>query len=669
MNTGSPLMAPNGFMGLKSDLIYHYLHSSAHGGKVKLVIFVDDKYEIKSHVLNISRSDFESALENGDIVELKKEVCPHWLEGVWGKEIAQLEKKRKSAKSSLTDIMDSRYLAISELVDNWREIIASENPNAIINAHADKSEPQQNQTRLRLWFYAYLIFGRSKLALLPRLHRIGKWSRESLPGSKKLGRKSKEDPNGGFRITPKIKLKILDGYIKVRKPGMTWSFLYGEVMSKEFGCVSIEQKDRKSKFINPDGNPFPSFLQFKYWLKKQAESRAIALELLGSKRVRAKSGHVGSFSDNLINVSQKVEFDGYYTSDNPSGVLENSPQDSICVVRAVCGLSGMILGIGFSEAKESMAAYRMSLFSMAIDKVRFCKLFGLEIDESEWPCVGLAESIVFDRGPGSSLNVTDHASWLIGLELTPSGSGQAKAGVESSHPRDKHNVEEPGFTHSAHNFVKMSKREVLRVVMDNKSSNASARMTEEMIYARFQPTPLNIWKFMDDRGRNSAVSMPFNEAVRKFLEPKAATIKSHGVYMYGRKYTAPELVSLGAYDHAALYGEVEVKAYVLTMCVRHIWIEYKGDLVELSAVIRQADAPGAAEISIFELEEQYRHRLDGVNSLNNSIPAIQQGIRDRFKQATGGDWSTGKRISGKRAKDSDVRRDANDQAFFLGKKQ
>lgn len=667
MNIGAPLQAPKGFRGLKSGEIYYYLHSSQNVARVRLVLFLEEKSSIKTHVISLARVDFESALGSGELVEMKlPESYPFWLEGVWGKELSYLESKRGNKNKTLAEMIDLRYLAISELIENWGYIVACDSPDAMINLYARKSTPKQNESRLRLWFYSYIVFGRNKFALLPMLHRIGKWDRSGLGGNRKLGRPSKESPNSGFPVTQEMKDKIVKGYVRQKKAGISWMTLYGEVLTKEFKCETIK-RNGSFEFFSPDDTPFPSFRQFKYWIKKIADSRSLSLELLGKKRTRAKSGDIGSFSEKLVNINQKAEFDGYYLMESPSGVLEQSAQEPFCVVRGVCGLSGMLTGIGFSDGKENIEAYKMALFSMAVDKVKFCELFGISIDASEWPCVGLPGNIIFDRGPGSHLKVENEVNWLGHFELPPSNDGQGKPSIESSHPREKKGVEDPGFTHSALNFVELARREILQVLIDNKSSDASTRMTEEMIHAQFQPTPENIWIFLDDRGRNSSSSIPFDEAVRRFLISHPATIRSSGVYLYGRKYSSPQLVTEGAYDFVARNGDISVQVYVLTMCVRHIWLDYQGNLIELSAVIRNSDAPGAEDISIYDLQELNRIRLSGLSNLQKTIPAVQQEYRTRFKDVVGKEWSAGKRVSGAKPKDMAAKRDLADQAAFRGK--
>ncbi|GAO91529.1 hypothetical protein PSA5_02450 [Pseudomonas syringae pv. actinidiae] len=99
--------------------------------------------------------------------------------------------------------------------------------------------------------------------------------------------------------------------------------------------------------------------------------------------------------------------------------------------------SGAVVALGFARGHETMEAYRMALFCMAIGKEKFAELFGGTLKAGDWSSVGLSKAFVFDRGPAAAMNCEDAIDWLSRLELTPTHSGQSKASVESSHPREK----------------------------------------------------------------------------------------------------------------------------------------------------------------------------------------------------------------------------------------
>lgn len=671
MIVGSRIKAPEGFRGLEKGVIYHFLSSDSVRNRVRFVQFTDGKSGVQANLLAVSRVEFEEALEAGSLIEQTEgEIYPPWLEPLQGISISELERRRVSKKKTYLEMVDSRYLAIAELVGKRKEILAADNPNTIINAHAKRQSPEQNAQRLRFWFYAYIIFGADKWVLRPAFHNIGRWDREEKAETTKLGRPSKRGKSHGFSVTAAMKKQILDGYIKYRSVDKTENEIYNEVITNKFGCIALEDKADNVSFIQPDGKPYPSFPEYRYWIEKltRDKRRERERERKGKNKARAESGSAGSFAEHLFNLLQRVEFDGYNIDEKLSGITEGSAVDAFCVVRAVCGLSGAVVGIGFSHGKENMEAYRMCLFSMAINKVKFCELFGIPIRSSEWPCVGLSDNIVFDRGPGAGLPCEPEITWLGTFELAPTYSGQSKATVESSHPRKRKNLDQPKYFHSSLNFVEMAKREILQVLKDNRSSDASDRLDEELYLLGFTPTPLNIWKYYDGRGRSSAINMPFDEAVRRFLTPHPASIKKDAVYFYGRKYRSVELMDTGVFDRVARDGRIPVTAYAITMCVRHIWIEHEGVLFKLDVVGKASSRPGSADICLKELMEIYEAKLEAFASARDERRAVDQHYKDRFRENTGKDWNSGREKIGRAVKDAAAKRDAADYRRLMGKK-
>jgi len=666
VRTGSRLIAPEGFRCLSKGVIYHFLNSNGNLNRVRLVSFSDDGKKLGAHLITLTRIEFEDALEHGWLIEDgQSDKYPPWLAPIEGISISHLERRRRSVKKSYDQKVNQRFAAISGLVEQMDEVLASENPDALINKHAKSFQPAQNPARVRLWFYAYITFGYNKWALMPASHRIGSWNRENQSPLRKLGRPHNKGKGYGYNCYANMKEKILKGFLKYKSTEKTMDDIYREVLTGEFKCIAVNN-GKSCEFLHPKGEPFPSIKQFKDWTKKLISPKALQYALKGQHKARSLSGAIGSFSENILNVNQRVEFDGYYISEKLSGLTEGSAVDSYCVVRAVCGLSGSVLGIGFSEGKESLDAYRMALFCMAIGKVKFCALFGVIIKPEDWPCEGLSGGIIFDRGPGAGLTDPD-ITWLRTIELTPTYSGQSKATVESSHPRDKKLWGQPSHFHSELNFVEMAKREIWRAIENNKTSNAAGRANEEMYRAGIKPTPNNIYQYWYGRGRNSAISMVFETAVKTFLRVCPASIRRDAVYLYGRKFRSQALEETGVFDMVARNGVINTTVFVLTMCVRYIWIEISGVLYELDFLRPASATPDSAYISLYDLQELDEMRLASAAAHRNEKPAIQQYYRDMFTLNTEKDWDGGKRKLGRPPKGGAAQRDTADFDRFRGK--
>ncbi len=213
MRAGSRITAPEGFRNLSQGLIYHFLCSDGLRNRVRLVQFEDAVNKLSSHLIELSQIDFEEAVEKGWLLEDgPADSTPPWLEHVKGISIAHLEDCRVSKKKSYEQMVDERFAAISNLLARRDEIFSDDHPDALINKEAKAQKPQQNASRLRLWFYTYIVFGQTKWSLLPLSRRRGKWDREGPGKTRKLGRPSRRGKRHGWPATPISALQpVADG--------------------------------------------------------------------------------------------------------------------------------------------------------------------------------------------------------------------------------------------------------------------------------------------------------------------------------------------------------------------------------------------------------------------------------------------------------------------------
>jgi hypothetical protein len=666
---GARLVASEGFRSLLPKVVYHFLRSDGISGLVSLIFFEYNGGHGKATMQRIEKCDFELGILEGYIKTIDSDpYFPTWLHGIERINISTADVYRQSKKKSYTDYIDERFLAIEELVRNIDDILSSDYPDRIINKHARSLKPKKNESRVRFWFYSYIVFGFNKLALMPAFHNIGRWDRFTSNVTSKLGRPSLiTGKHFGFPSTKDMVEKIISGYAVHAKNGMSMGNVYEAVVTNIFKCKIITNENWKY-FIQPDGLPFPTLDQFKYRVEQHFTADQRGEVKLGSKGIRSKKiEERGKFSEELTNVMQKVEFDGYYTNDLPSGLIENSPLKKLCVVRAVCGLSGAIVGIGFSYAGETLAAYKMALFSMALEKSRYAKLFGCEIRPDMWAIEGIPSYMVVDKGPGATIDVAKIDAGLTARDLPPSYQPQSKATVESSHPRNITIEGPPVIVQSNLNTVEMIKRELLRAVSDNHTSDASKRMTPDMIYERIVTSPHAIYQYCKDRLRSSAYPMGFDEAVRRFLTPIEVRVESNGVYFKCRRYDSQDFRATGVYGPAARHG-FKLSGYMLDLCVRCIWVDVGDRLFELDALLPIKTERAQLYVTYSELEEETRLRNLAASKMRIHKLAAESEYRKIMSENLGEGWETGKKISRQAKKTAAQSRDAEDLKRALGTK-
>jgi hypothetical protein len=660
---GQLIIAPEGYRLLRKGCEYRYLGRSRESGAVRLVSFAARPARADIHTL--TASDFEEGLEKNYLVQQKSSAAlPPWLAAVEGLSLEEMEDRRASKKQSLHARIQQRLAQIQPLLARQEDILASSSPEREINRYAASASPKLNAARVRLWFFSYLTHGLSPMALLPPFCAIGCWPRK-LDVAVKYGRESlDEGARHGNGLDPEMLDRIYEGYRKKAKLGVTMVKICTSILTEQFGCRPRRRDgkpDSKAEFYHPEGLPFPSPHQISYRLHKKFGLRQIQIALYGAIRVRTRlSASLGKFSEGLSNLMQKIEGDAYRIKSIPQSPVPDATMRTVCVVRLRCMTSGMLGGIGFSIGGERAEAYRAALFCAAMDKVEFCALFGIVIEEGVWPCQGLSSELILDRGPGAKRTLVEDEEFRIPIrDLAPSRQGQSKAGIESSHPRQLKTEGEPDVLYSDLTYFDLARQEIFRTIRDN-SRIQSDRRTPNMIKAGVIGTPISIWNYLSARLRTSAHPVSMSDAIRNFLTPVEFTMQEDGAYLEGTRFDSAALRATGLHDRT-LGGRFRVSGFSLTMCLRKVWIEVNGRLVDAEPMLPIRDDERQLFLSLSELQEISALRAKLASGMTENTQAVDAEFRERMRAHTGKEPDNVMRKSGHATKQS-LRKTAVNQA-------
>lgn len=653
MLTGVQVLAPNGFRALAQGVSYHFLMNNPRTSRVLLVRFHwKGQGQPNAFVISVPRADFERGLAEGAVVVSSSQSdLPPWLESLRGKNLAAIDAQRVKAAQSHYQRIESRLLVITPALDNLNAILDSDALEAEINAYARRTSPRQNESRFRLWFLTYLCFGRNFWALHPPFHLAGRWDRAKR-GRRKQGAPSKAFGRGyGHRMTPEMVELCVKGYVRFMSPGMSMDDIYANSMTKVFGCKPISGSTGMLEFFHPESKAFPSRRQFRYHLGKVLGIENIQKNRIGSARYRSRlAPSKGRFSADVSNLMEKVEADGYFTAERPKGYLEGSVLSPLCVIVARDMLSGKKLGIGFSFGKESGTAYRMMLFCMAVPKEYFCRLWGIELKPEEWTNEGIPPHLKVDRGPGSGQHLIEvkEARPII-RNMTQSWSGQSKATVESSHPRDVHFEGEPTYFASQLTPVELAKREIYGLIRYNHTANMSARMQMDRELMDVAPTPYALWSHYAKKLRTSGLPMSIDDAVRAFLTPVRMKVRKDGIYLDDLRYDSNVLRDCGLLDRITRENPESdaVQGYILDLCIRHAWVEIDHQILLLDAQLAIREDEELLFVSLAELSQWNETRAKVDSAFKVHKPAAAAEYTARFEEDTGAQWNAGSRKSGK----------------------
>lgn len=665
MQIGTQIVAPNGFDQLAQGQTYHFLKSDGKrmNPRVLLVHFsVTDKFErTKAHLIIMTRSRFEEGLAEEQIVPLSKQSkLPPWLAPWEGIDLSQIDVFRARAKVPHSLRVEDRLLTIAPHLKDIEAILATENPATEINRRAVASRPVQHETRFRLWFLTYLCFGCNVWSLLPPFHRIGKWLRFDHPKTK-FGAPSVAYGAGyGYPSTEEMKRRCIDAYVRYARLGRTMSEIYRIAMIEEFKCKTIVLPSEMEVYVHPKGEPFPTYWQFKYRVMQEFGLEQVQRTLYGDVRHRARlAATKGHFSQEVANLYEKVEADGYYT-ERPKGYIEGSALKPLCVVTGRDVLSGKLLGIGFSFGAERSTAYRMMLFCMAVPKDFFCRLFGIPFQKGEWTNEGIPGHFGVDRGPGARhALIADLEKRFPIREIAPSWAPQSKATVESSHPREVQTQGQPSYIQSNLTPVQLAKKEILRLIKYNHTADMSDRFDPDGEMAFVPPNPMGLWNYYDKRFRNDAQPMSIEEAVRTFLTPVELELRDDAVWLEGRPFKSAEFVETGILEKAArANGSVpRLQGYILDLCVRHVWVEIEGRLFLVEGQLRTRGDQDKLWTSFEELQQwsEARRKVKSAFAIHQHAAASKYMYR--FKEATGKSWHGWTRRTGPAKRDATVRQE------------
>lgn len=650
MQIGTQFMAPNSYGSMRSSVTYYFLGNVGRSGDAMFCWFSKGKHSWRVYLTSLTRDELERAiLVSPPLLSPAKHQTklPPWLSEMEGVNFDEIESNRQSAKRSYRDQVHQRFQQISALISNRDAILSNENPMRFLSEHAHQCRPPQNPHRIQLWFFTYLAHAGNIWALKKPTFNSGRWSRESPEHQdKKFGARTLNEGSSYGYPTHKMKGPILDGYLKRADIGKRMTDIHIDTCVQDLGCKLERLKNGGGfKMYHPNNHPFPSYWQFRKVVIDNKGVKSVQTTLYGKERVKHSLPHQGAFTERLSNLLESLEVDAFRVGDRATSMYSDKPMSVLCVARGICAASGEVVGIGMSIGGETSDAYKAMLFSMAIPKSKLAELFGLPIADDEWPAQGIPLSYTSDRGPGSKDLATELEERFPMREITPSHSGQSKALVESSQPKKTLTQGPKKFKQSSLDTMEMARREILRACSDNHTSSVSKRLTPNMIEhfrgLNLAATPHNLWNYLSDRMRTDGVTIPFDQAVRAFCKPVILEVRNDGVWLGQMCFRSDTLASSSLLHRPRRGLKVEVSAYVLSMCVRTIWIENEGKIMELNAVLRLRDDHGQLMMTLDQLTDQ-NDALARIESITRESSQAAKGqYRQLFKEAIGKDWDSG----------------------------
>lgn len=419
--------------------------------------------------------------------------------------------------------------------------------------------------KVKKLFSRYWQRGMNKNSLLPDYINSGARGKERKLTDIKVGRPKRANYEGevieGINITEEVKkhfqVSINKYYRNNKKLSLKETYM---LMLSDF-YSDIYKEDDEIKHRVWDKSRVPTYNQFYYWfkkdenIKKDITFRESEKEFnLNNREILSNSKQETDGPGTRFQVDATIA-DVYIVSSLNRNRVIGRP-----IVYAIIDVySRIITGIYVGLEGPSWIGAMMALDNMICDKVEFCKKYGIDIKEEQWPCKHLPEIIIADRGEFEGYSVENLINNLdVKIENTSPYRGDLKGIVERSfrttNEKIKHTT--PGAIQKE--FRKRGDRDYrldatltleeftkiyINIVLHYNSKIVDKYvMDKEMIEDEIIPTPLQLWKWgiENRKGRLKTVD---RDVLRLNILPKGkASISRAGIRFKGLYYSSDKAI-------------------------------------------------------------------------------------------------------------------------------
>lgn len=459
---------------------------------------------------------------------------------------------------------DSDWLIILKYwEENKQQLLEKETRNKVFTRISE--ETGISMPKVKKLFSRYWQRGMNKNALLPDYINSGAKGKERKLSDKKVGRPKKADYYGeiveGINITDEVKRHFniaINKYFRSSEK-ISLKETYTLLLRDFYSDVYKEGNTIKHRVW--DKARIPTYNQFYYWFKKTEDVQKDIVLRESEKEFNLK------YRQLLSNSKQETDGSGtrfqvdatiadiYLVSSLNRNRIIGRP-----IVYAIIDVfSRLITGIYVGLEGPSWLGAMMALDNMLADKVEYCKQYGIDITEEQWPCKHLPEIIIADRGEFEGYSVENLINNLnVRIENTSPYRGDLKGIVErnfrTTNEKIKHKT--PGAIQKE--FRKRGDRDyrldatltleeftkiyINMVLHHNNKIIDKYPMESEMLEDEIIPTPINLWNWgiKNKKGRLRTVN---REILRLNVLPKGkASVSRAGIRFKGLYYSSDKAI-------------------------------------------------------------------------------------------------------------------------------
>lgn len=383
--------------------------NSSNNLLIERILWIDEGYTI-AFVFDINaKSGFPEPRRVSEILEsLSEGLASKLLVDPWARIIRDddLTDREKERRDKAWGIISSLVAQEPSIYD--RNFRGSSVKQVIENYNFGRTEDKLIEKTVYGYLRRFWQRGKTQNALIPDYDNSSGKGKIKGCTEKKRGRpkKYRQDSNikEGVNVTEEdrkiFRLAIAKFYNTSKRNSLTNAY---EQMVKEYYKEDIRYDENGvMKSILKPIYEIPTLIQFRYWykLEHQNDVEKTITSRKGAKKFALEHRAItGTSKMETTGPGSRYQIDAtiadvYLVSKYNRSWIIGRP-----VVYVVIDVfSRMVTGLYVGLEGPSWIGAMMALANTAIDKVKFCKEYGIDISEEEWPCRHLPDAILGDRG-------------------------------------------------------------------------------------------------------------------------------------------------------------------------------------------------------------------------------------------------------------------------------
>ena len=477
------------------------------------------------------------------------------------------------------EIRDNAWKVIFDMVDKEPEIYHSVFRRKIIQVASDKYSISES------WILEYLKRywkrGKTRNALLPDYKNCGAKGKERKAGNVKRGRpRINQNIKGeGINVTEDIKrifrISVNKYYYTTAKNSLMLTY---ELMRKEYFTDGFKEVNGIKIPIIKLQSEIPSFGQFRYWFEKERNIKKEITSRYSNKKYQKQYRSI--VGNSLNGVFQPGQFeidcqvgDIYLVSRFNRNWVIGRP----AIYAIIDKFSRMICGLYVGLETGSYSGAMMALANATTNKVEFCKQYGIEIEEKDWPVHHLPEAIIADRGELEGGNIDNLINTLnVKVQNTPPYRADLKSAVERffglTNERTKPflpgKIDLDGRERGDKDYRIAAKLDLYQFTQilikcilyhNNHYHLDYYKRDEDMLQDNVPCIPIELWNW-GIANRGGTLRTVSKDVVKLALMPSdTATVTSKGIRYKDMYYATKSMLKSGVFANARSKGRWKVK--------------------------------------------------------------------------------------------------------------